>query len=268
MGKLIQWYSRQKIKNKLLFLLGCFSTVSLLLSVLIYSGLWHVMVNHETQRVSEGMLATLEANLETNLEMLSRYSQIMIGDTDIQEFLSQGYDYDHRSKVYTVNNNLCDYIGIDSMISSIYIFANNGTVISMDTIRNKTPKYKLEDMPWYEEVMERNGYWYVELEAENTFEMQNDDPCISFIRLIKDLTTFEPIGVLVINVTQDYLIKALSHIGSSDYHVMMFSQTGNFVFGSLDAEDPLIELAINLHQLGTGISYRLRTGNGGWCCWL
>lgn len=243
MSKLIQWYSRQKIKNKLLFSLGCFSFGSLVLSAIIYSGLWHVMVNNEIQNVSGQILSALEANLETNLEMLSSYSKIIIGDADIQEFLSNGYDYNQRAKQQTINNNLCDYIGIDSMISSIYIFADNGTVISQDTIRNKTPKHLLEDMPWYDEVRKRNGYWYVELETENTFEMKNDNPCISFIRLIRNLTTFEPIGVLVINVTQDYLMKAFSHMGSSDYDVMMFSSKGKFVFGSLSEEDSLTRLA-------------------------
>lgn len=273
---MIGWYMQLKLKSKLLFFLIFSSAASLLFSAILYRGVWQLIARNEIENMSQEVLLTLESNLLDNLNMIGNYSKLIISDEDIQEFLVKEYDYEsNMPAAQRVQNKLADYVGVDSKISSIYIFAMNGSILSVDTVRNKTAKYTLQNMPWYEEVLALSGSYYVEMDAGSTFELKEDTPCISFIRLINDLSEFQPVGVMVINITQDYLLEAINHLEASNYDVVMYSKDGKCVFSSLKKEGTNLLEALPFKLEGKTSSFfnydsdqyyasRLRDEKNGW----
>ncbi|MCA1291446.1 sensor histidine kinase [Paenibacillus sp. alder61] len=186
-----------------------------------YLVLNHISTNSAQKKLNEASLQTI-TSIRTNVDLMignvNNYSKMIFSDPNLQKLLRQGDVYSNlqtQSKVSAYLYNLMQAVPI---IDSVYIYDNSGHRFSVGTQELPTfMEAKIEDAPWYEQVVRNRGRYILALNqgqsfSEETSGNKGDGNIVSFIRLIRDIDNTSPLGVLVMNIKDEAFVQAYSSL--------------------------------------------------------
>jgi len=76
----------------------------------------------------------------------------------------------------------------------------------------KNRSRRIDKVSWYNRVVEKNGAYILLLNAGGVFEATPDNNFVSLIRLIRDIDSMEPIGIMVVNIPDKAFIDVYKEI--------------------------------------------------------
>ncbi len=146
---------------------------------------------------------------------ISAESKILISNRALQDTLNSGKtDFNNQM---LISNYLAEFINFNSMISSIYIFDLNGNKYYIENATQKDISLEsIKKQKWYDRLVKLNGGYFISVNGGSTFGSESGD-YISLMRVVNGLDSQRPIGYLIINVSVDYINKALYN-GNSKYN--------------------------------------------------
>lgn len=226
-------WSRLSIRAKIIsfFLLLLF--ISVLSSFFLIRYIYTNIATNNITNISNQMLLSVNANLESSIDVAAEYSKMVLANQDIQALLQNNdafIDVDSTSRVFRAINN---YIGYNPVITGIYVYDRNGNQLAVDRSGEKHLLLSaLDEAPWYNEMLAQNGQYVLVTNAGDIFQRDaRGDNYISLIRSINTLGKYEPnIGTLIINISTDYLKKSFETINKQyDTDIAVLRKDGRYI---------------------------------------
>lgn len=165
----------------------------------------YVMNSQKVNQLHEGALQSIDimkSNIDSNIESINNISKIIILDPYVRQYLKNPRNnISYRSILYEKFTQL--YV-IFPFIESIFIYdfdsvnVNASRGITFSTIE------KVQDTPWFKDVINARGKYLININAGGTLLSSSGNNTISMIRVLYDVESITPIGLLIINTSQDF----------------------------------------------------------------
>ena len=194
-------------------------TLSIAISGFLY---YRINMNIMSRKVSDISLQTLgsiSANIYSVIDNVNNYSKGVLSDSTVQECLRNSEKRTNLQVQRNINRYLIGLIDMTPLISAVYLFDNFGNKYGADKLTMKSFRLgDIKEAEWYEDASKKKGGYILRLNAGNVFYKSNTgEPYISLIRLVNDLNTQKPIGVLIINTPCSFLGKSFLGVENRSY---------------------------------------------------
>ncbi len=237
-GKLERILMDAKIGTKIMVYYGILLILSIVISSSLYQKINASIMANKVSDVSIQTLHSISANIDSLVDSVNSYSKMLLSNENVQHLLRNTEGYTVLARKRAMYRYMSELMEATSLISSIYIFDNAGNKYAIDSVYPKA--LKIDDIAkanWYNDVMERRGGYVLQLNAGEIFESTSEGNFVSLIRVINDISSQTPIGILIINISEDSIIKTYREI-SSRYQtiIMLKDENSNNVVRSNDTE--------------------------------
>lgn len=193
-----------KISIRLSIMYTFFLVFSLIISLTIYIYISNQMTIKKQTDLIEQSLKSLEISINNVITNVSNNSRIILANSEIQQVIKEESHAELVANRNRVSTTLIEMIHSIPSVESIYVFDNYGHRYGSDKQSLKSLKISdIKQAPWYERVEEKEGYYIIELNAENIFLNKAPGNTVSLIRMINSTVTMKPIGILMINISEE-----------------------------------------------------------------
>jgi two-component system sensor histidine kinase YesM len=127
-------------------------------------------------------------------------------------------------------------------LSGIAIYGFNGIIDFTHPNQNIKIDFDPKNEDWYKKAAAQNGNWVLggkRIESEFAFFIkESEESVVTFSRLIKNLNSLEPMGVLAINMKVSELESILG-MSETGRHFVVVDEDGRTILSTYDAESRL-----------------------------
>ena len=182
----------------------------------VFLGMLVLLLQFENSTVKDKMEEVLkrdgyrvQTNFRSLIERADEYSKVIMFNASTQKMLVNQPEVSKRTQMdafYTI-------VG-STVVDAIYVYdfkGNKYAASSGSYIREKT--VDISEASWYEEVMKaQGGYCLVRNIGGFLKEESLEENYVSFIRVINDIDTQQPIGILLMNLNTSSIREAYTQV--------------------------------------------------------
>jgi len=218
------------IRTKIIIFYVLLMLVSIVLCVMLFVRSNERMMSEKVSTVSNQVVESINVNIDLMIKSVNNNSKILLANETVQNILNRRDSYDSLSSLNAMRENLSRFIDFAPFINAIYVFDNNGNKYHVENSESNQFDFEsIQQAPWYDELIQRKGGYLLKLNAggNNGFTDQNH---ISLIRIINDINTQKPIGILVMNIPEKSFYEAYKKI-ENDYgtEIMILNHNGQSI---------------------------------------
>jgi two-component system, sensor histidine kinase YesM len=114
-------------------------------------------------------------------------------------------------------------------IRGIHIMANDGTIFSNLDSNTVLLKVFETDNEWIKQIKKADGEWVLLPLHRPNYYLDKDTSVFSVARLIRDTSTYEPLGIMKIDLKQE-LIKEIVSNPDEKSHIFILDQNNQFIY--------------------------------------
>ncbi|MFV0361799.1 MAG: sensor histidine kinase [Suipraeoptans sp.] len=178
---------------------GVLLGISLLAILFVVVNIMQGTVEEKADTVLKRDGMRIQTNFESLINRADEYSKIIMFSAGTQSLLSESKTVVSRTNMDSI------YAVIGStFINSVYIYDFNGNEYTVFSDDFRQSKFKdVKQAPWYQQVADNNGGYNLIPQSGGFLDNEShQSKYLSFVRVINDLDTQKPIGVLIMNVTE------------------------------------------------------------------
>lgn len=224
--KLLKFIRNLSIKQKIqyIFIGSVFICVAICL-IFLYYYLQNRMTESAEKKASDN-LNSISQNFDLIINDANKMSRFLMTNEAVIKYLkspvidSKNYN-DARDEIYRT---LYSYSGR----YSVFIFRNDRTCNYTGIGIIEADKDILFSEKWFGRVSAKKG-GYILISDNGAFRFSTSMNVISFARIINDLNTQEPIGLIVINIPKEEISKTYSGITDEKTHFAYFDNEGYII---------------------------------------
>lgn len=206
-------YSKLNISAKMTILYLAFLILSVILTSVVYYNLNYHLALQKNRDLSMQTLYSLKSNIYSMLDNVSFNSRTIMGNLDIQDLLTDPNMANTLVAQRKITSYLVTLMDSTPHIKSVYIFDNYDNKYGSDKNYLKSLKIKnIRDAKWYPDVVRQQGYYIVRLNADRIFYINSNEKTMSLMRIINNTMTQKPIGLLMVNISEDGFQNCYSEI--------------------------------------------------------
>ncbi len=206
-------YSNLNISAKMTILYLAFLILSVILTSVVYYRLNYHLALQKNRDLSMQTLYPLKSNIYSMLDNVSFNSRTIMANLDIQDLLTDQNMSNTLETQRKISGYLVTLMDSTPHIKSVYIFDNYGNRYGSDKKSLKKLNIKkIKDAWWYDDVVKQKGYYIVRLNADRIFNITTGEKTMSLLRIINNTTTQNPIGLLMVNISEDGFRNCYSEI--------------------------------------------------------
>jgi len=175
-------------------------------------------------------------NLNVEFEAVNTMSQLIMTNSNIIEYLrDRGHgntriNHNALMAVYDISNKF-------NYVSSIYIFKDYKEYIHISRQVTNVDLNLVYSPLWKKEILQKRGSCVIRVNGDGAFERKSGEPLISVIRIINDLDTQKPIGIIAINLNVDMLENSFNDMTSDDRNFWYYVEGKNILDRSKESEE-------------------------------
>lgn len=252
-------YMDMKLSTKILTFYSGVLLFSVVLSAFIYQNVYNSTMSKKVSEVSVQTLYSISSNILSMIENAKNLSKVVITSDEIQQPLNQisetPYPKDYTEYQRIMNTYISRFIEAFPFISSIYIYDSASQRYGIDKMHLKTlkiPNISMAD--WYESAVDAKGGFILKLNAGGIYEDSDEETYISLIRIINDIYTQKPLGVLIMNITESSFVNSYADIlNKYKTDIMILDEEGHTVvdFRNNQPTDIVNSLLYSEHEDGS-----------------
>lgn len=257
--KIKKSYMDMKLSTKILTFYSGVLLFSVVLSAFIYQNVYNSTMSKKVSEVSVQTLYSISSNILSMIENAKNLSKVVITSDEIQQPLNQisetPYPKDYTEYQRIMNTYISRFIEAFPFISSIYIYDSASQRYGIDKMHLKTlkiPNISMAD--WYESAVDAKGGFILKLNAGGIYEDSDEETYISLIRIINDIYTQKPLGVLIMNITESSFVNSYADIlNKYKTDIMILDEEGHTVvdFRNNQPTDIVNSLLYSEHEDGS-----------------
>ncbi len=238
-----------KISTKILTFYSAIMLFSVLVSAFFYQSIYNSTMSKKVSDVSVQTLYSISSNIYSMIENAKNLSKVIIASDEIQQPLRGSQELIETggiesgtaasSTLFTgdvtsqriINTHISKFIDAFPFISSIYIFDNTSQRYGIDKMPLKSLLVEnIAQANWYQAAVNAKGGFVLRLNAGGVFSDGADEKYISLIRIINDIYTQKPLGVLTINISEDAFADSFKDIlNKYDTDIMILDEEGQTI---------------------------------------
>lgn len=213
------------IRSKMLIVFMAFMLFYVGISAIIYV----TVINNETvsqvRQRSHETTELIKTNIDTMIGNANNVSKILTTNSVVRSYLNSEAPGSALTK--SVNEVMFNIHITFPSIDSIYLYDLHGSSVKTTKYLTLSDVEDVRSAPWFNELVQLQGQYKIGINAENTMRTTSGKNLISVMRVLNDLDSLQPIGVLILNISQDSIADVIKE--SSD--------TGGSSFLLLDSDD-------------------------------
>ncbi|WP_195266500.1 histidine kinase [Clostridium sp. 1001275B_160808_H3] len=195
-------YLNLSIMKKIVIYFSMVFVISILFITIVYEKINTRYTLEKLEQSSLEVLESAKSNMNIIIGNTNNVSKMIISSYQIQNILNPYQEKDNSLK-NEVNKYLIQFTNFQSNISSIYILDYEGSKYYSDNYSYKTLNLNdIKHSNWYEELINKNGDYILKYNCGGLID-EVDRNYVSFIRIINDINTQKPIGIMIINIDED-----------------------------------------------------------------
>lgn len=191
-------------------------------------------------------MVSIGNNLNIEFGAVSTMSQLIMTNHAVVNYLKDDVgNYPRLTQsammaMYDISNTF-------NYVSSIYVFRLDKNYINIGKEVTYINTNIIHHPKFQEEIIEKSGLYVIRVNGDGAFKTKSGEPIISFIRLINDMDTQKPIGLIAINLTTDILRNSFKDMTSNDRRFCYYDDKGNVLLGEENVKE-FQEIEINQNR--------------------
>lgn len=231
------------LREKIQFLFLC----TMIVCILFCSGIFYLILENQMQQsIADKEISNLTAisnNLDSTMKSINSISRLTMLRSTVRTFLLAKSNSTPRTR--NAIQEIHDILNTFNLSCNVVILRMDGQYLNTGPGITYVNTDKIFETEWLDEVMAQKGNYVIKAGTRDAFR-SNIGEMVSFVRVINDINTQKPIGILAINLPSRFFEQAYEGLSGETSHFALYDTSGSLIckdnestFSSLNPENLL-----------------------------
>ena len=231
------------LRKKIQFLFLC----TMIVCILFCSGIFYLILENQMQQsIADKEISNRTAisnNLDSTMKSINSISRLTMLRSTVRTFLLAESNSTPRTR--NALQEIHDILNTFNLSCNVVILRMDGQCLNTGPGITYVNTGKIFETEWLNEVMAQKGNYVIKAGTRDAFR-SNIGEMVSFVRVINDINTQKPIGILAINLPSRFFEQAYEGLSGETSHFALYDTSGRLIckdnestFSSLKPENLL-----------------------------
>lgn len=231
------------LRKKIQFLFLC----TMIVCILFCSGIFYLILENQMQQsIDDKEISNRTAisnNLDSTMKSINSISRLTMLRSTVRTFLLAESNSTPRTR--NALQEIHDILNTFNLSCNVVILRMDGQCLNTGPGITYVNTGKIFETEWLNEVMAQKGNYVIKAGTRGAFR-SNIGEMVSFVRVINDINTQKPIGILAINLPSRFFEQAYEGLSGETSHFALYDTSGRLIckdnestFSSLNPENLL-----------------------------
>lgn len=231
------------LRKKIQFLFLC----TMIVCILFCSGIFYLILENQMQQsIADKEISNRTAisnNLDSTMKSINSISRLTMLRSTVRTFLLAESNSTPRTR--NALQEIHDILNTFNLSCNVVILRMDGQYLNTGPGITYVNTGKIFETEWLDEVMAQKGNYVIKAGTRGAFR-SNIGEMVSFVRVINDINTQKPIGILAINLPSRFFEQAYEGLSGETSHFALYDTSGSLIckdnestFSSLNPENLL-----------------------------
>ena len=231
------------LRKKIQFLFLC----TMIVCILFCSGIFYLILENQMQQsIADKEISNRTAisnNLDSTMKSINSISRLTMLRSTVRTFLLAKSNSTPRTR--NALQEIHDILNTFNLSCNVVILRMDGQCLNTGPGITYVNTDKIFETEWLDEVMAQKGNYVIKAGTRDAFR-SNIGEMVSFVRVINDINTQKPIGILAINLPSRFFEQAYEGLSGETSHFALYDTSGRLIckdnestFSSLNPENLL-----------------------------
>ena len=231
------------LRKKIQFLFLC----TMIVCILFCSGIFYLILENQMQQsIADKEISNRTAisnNLDSTMKSINSISRLTMLRSTVRTFLLAESNSTPRTR--NALQEIHDILNTFNLSCNVVILRMAGQCLNTGPGITYVNTGKIFETEWLNEVMAQKGNYVIKAGTRGAFR-SNIGEMVSFVRVINDINTQKPIGILAINLPSRFFEQAYEGLSGETSHFALYDTSGRLIckdnestFSSLNPENLL-----------------------------
>lgn len=231
------------LREKIQFLFLC----TMIVCILFCSGIFYLILENQMQQsIADKEISNRTAisnNLDSTMKSINSISRLTMLRSTVRTFLLAESNSTPRTR--NALQEIHDILNTFNLSCNVVILRMDGQYLNTGPGITYVNTGKIFETEWLNEVMAQKGNYVIKAGTRDAFR-SNIGEMVSFVRVINDINTQKPIGILAINLPSRFFEQAYEGLSGETSHFALYDTSGRLIckdnestFSSLNPENLL-----------------------------
>lgn len=232
-----------RLRKKIQFLFLC----TMIVCILFCSGIFYLIFENQMQQsIADKEISNRTAisnNLDSTMKSINSISRLTMLRSTVRTFLLAESNSTPRTR--NALQEIHDILNTFNLSCNVVILRMDGQCLNTGPGITYVNTGKIFETEWLNEVMAQKGNYVIKAGTRGAFR-SNIGEMVSFVRVINDINTQKPIGILAINLPSRFFEQAYEGLSGETSHFALYDTSGRLIckdnestFSSLNPENLL-----------------------------
>ena len=231
------------LRKKIQFLFLC----TMIVCILFCSGIFYLILENQMQQsIADKEISNRTAisnNLDSTMKSINSISRLTMLRSTVRTFLLAKSNSTPRTR--NAIQEIHDILNTFNLSCNVVILRMDGQYLNTGPGITYVNTGKIFETEWLNEVMAQKGNYVIKAGTRGAFR-SNIGEMVSFVRVINDINTQKPIGILAINLPSRFFEQTYEGLSGETSHFALYDTSGRLIckdnestFSSLNPENLL-----------------------------
>lgn len=231
------------LREKIQFLFLC----TMIVCILFCSGIFYLILENQMQQsIADKEISNRTAisnNLDSTMKSINSISRLTMLRSTVRTFLLAESNSTPRTR--NALQEIHDILNTFNLSCNVVILRMDGQYLNTGPGITYVNTGKIFETEWLDEVMAQKGNYVIKAGTRDAFR-SNIGEMVSFVRVINDINTQKPIGILAINLPSRFFEQTYEGLSGETSHFALYDTSGRLIckdnestFSSLNPENLL-----------------------------
>lgn len=231
------------LRKKIQLLFLC----TMIVCILFCSGIFYLILENQMQQsIADKEIRNRTAisnNLDSTMKSINSISRLTMLRSTVRTFLLAESNSTPRTR--NAIQEIHDILNTFNLSCNVVILRMDGQYLNTGPGITYVNTGKIFETEWLDEVMAQKGNYVIKAGTRDAFR-SNIGEMVSFVRVINDINTQKPIGILAINLPSRFFEQAYEGLSGETSHFALYDTSGRLIckdnesrFSSLKPENLL-----------------------------
>lgn len=231
------------LRKKIQFLFLC----TMIVCILFCSGIFYLILENQMQQsITDKEISNRTAisnNLDSTMKSINSISRLTMLRSSVRTFLLAESNSTPRTR--NAIQEIHDILNTFNLSCNVVVLRMDGQYLNTGPGITYVNTGKIFETEWLDEVMAQKGNYVIKAGTRDAFR-SNIGEMVSFVRVINDINTQKPIGILAINLPSRFFEQVYEGLSGETSHFALYDTSGRLIcednestFSSLKPENLL-----------------------------
>lgn len=214
------------LRKKIQFLFLC----TMIVCILFCSGIFYLILENQMQQsIADKEISNRTAisnNLDSTMKSINSISRLTMLRSTVRTFLLAESNSTPRTR--NALQEIHDILNTFNLSCNVVILRMDGQYLNTGPGITYVNTGKIFETEWLDEVMAQKGNYVIKAGTRDAFR-SNIGEMVSFVRVINDINTQKPIGILAINLPSRFFEQAYEGLSGETSHFALYDTSGRLI---------------------------------------